>query len=141
VRDVLAAAGDPVSASVYDGDYACSALAMSGADDAEQAEGEELVRRAGEVDPLTGFAIAQQGDGDVEVALGFESDDRARANADTRAALAAGPAPGQGGTFPDRFRLGRVAAQGRVVTLDLHPVRGSYVLSDLSTGPVLFATC
>ena len=32
-------------------------------------------------------------------------------------------------------------AEGRVVRLDLAPRDGTYVLSDLSTGPVLFATC
>ena len=62
-------------------------------------------------------------------------------NATTRAALARGDAPGQGGTFPDRFKLGEVAARGSVVTMDLRPVANSPVLSDLSTGPLLFATC
>ena len=37
--------------------------------------------------------------------------------------------------------LGPVTAEGRVVTLELRPVEDSPVLSDLSTGPVLFATC
>lgn len=54
---------------------------------------------------------------------------------------AAGPAPGQGGEFADRFALGEVTASGNVVTMPLSPTEGSYVLSDLSTGPVLFATC
>ena len=34
-----------------------------------------------------------------------------------------------------------VSAEGTVVTLRLTPVDGAYVVSDLSTGPVLFATC
>ena len=56
--------------------------------------------------------------------------------------LAAGQAPGQGGAFADRFSVDvRATADGDVVTLDLAPTEGSYVLSDLSTGPVLFATC
>ena len=58
-----------------------------------------------------------------------------------RSKLAAGPAPGQGGSFPERFSLGKVVASGRVVTMALKPVEGSFVLSDLSSGPVLFATC
>ena len=62
-------------------------------------------------------------------------------NADTRARLADGPAPGQGGDFTDLFALGAVTAEGEVVTMELDPVEGSYVLSDLSNGPVLFATC
>lgn len=141
VRDVVAASGDPLSAAVYDGPYACSALAMSHADDAEQRAGEQLVAEAGEVNPLTGFAMGVLPRGDVRVALGFEDDDQARTNADTRAKLAGGPAPGQGGDFTDRYTLGPVTADGRIVTLTLHPREGSYVFSDLSTGPLLFATC
>lgn len=141
VRDVVAASGDPLSAAVYDGPYACSALAMAHADNADQRAGEELVEEAGEVNPLTGFAMSVQPGGDVRVALGFETEDQARTNADTRAKLASGPAPGQGGDFTDRFTLGRVAADGTVVTMVLHPREGTYVFSDLSTGPVLFATC
>ena len=70
-----------------------------------------------------------------------ESEEQARRNADSRAQLAVGPAPGQGGTFDDRFRLGRVSAEGSVATMELEPREGEYVLSDLTSGPVLFATC
>ena len=66
----------------------------------------QLVEAAGEVNPMTGFAMAAQPGGDVRVAMSFENDDQARTNADSRAALASGPAPGQGGDFADRFRLG-----------------------------------
>jgi hypothetical protein len=37
--------------------------------------------------------------------------------------------------------LGQVTAEGSVVVMELDPVAGSYVLSDLSSGPLLFATC
>ncbi|MBC9735373.1 hypothetical protein [Nocardioides marmotae] len=134
-------AGEPVAAAVYTGDHACGALAMSQADPADAAEADRLVDEAGGVHPLTGFAMGLQPGGDVRVAMALEDGDRARADADARATLAAGPAPGQGGEFADRFALGRVAAEGDVVTMDLEPAPGSYVLSDLSTGPVLFATC
>ncbi|ABL83762.1 MULTISPECIES: hypothetical protein [unclassified Nocardioides] len=141
VDDVLAASGDPLSAAVYDGPYACGALAMGQADASDQAQADQLLREAGDVDPLTGFAMSVQPDGRVRVAMGFETDDQARRNADSRSALADGPAPGQGGDFADRFSLDSATARGRVVRLDLTPRRGAYVLSDLSTGPVLFATC
>jgi len=141
VADVAAAVGEPISAVVYSGDYACGHLAMSQADDVDQAQGVELIRQAGGVDPLTAFAMAAGPDRAVTVGLGFESHDQAVRNADVRAALASGAAPGQGGAFPDRFRLGRVEAKGSTVTMRLHPLEGAYVLSDLSTGPVLFASC
>ena len=79
--------------------------------------------------------------GDVRVALEVEDADDAGTETDARARLAAGPAPGQGGDFSERFDVSRARADGRVVTLDLRPVDGAYVLSDLSSGPVLFATC
>ncbi|GAB2450869.1 hypothetical protein GCM10027062_34940 [Nocardioides hungaricus] len=141
MQDVVAASGDALSAAVYDGPYACSALAMSQADRADESEGDRLVAAAGEVNPMTGFAMAAQPGGGVRVAMAFEGEDQARTNADTRAVLAAGPAPGQGGDFADRFSVESATADGSVVTLGLDPVEGTYVLSDLSTGPVLFATC
>jgi hypothetical protein len=141
VDDVVDAAGDALSAAVYTGDYACEALAMSQADPTDQDQADELVATAGKVNPLSGFAMAAQPGGHVRVAMSFETDDQARTNADTRAELVKGPAPGQGGDFADRFTLGAVEADGRVVTMDLKPLEGQFVLSDLSTGPVLFATC
>lgn len=141
IDEVVEAAGDPLSAAVYTGDNACSALAMGSADADDQAVADRLVDEAGEVNPVTGFAMAVEPGGGVRVALSFETEDQARQNADSRSALASGPAPGQGGDFSDRFTVGAVAAEGTVVTLDLKPVEGAYVLSDLSSGPVLFATC
>jgi hypothetical protein len=141
VAQVVDAVGDVRSASVYDGDYACRSLAMSQADGAEQAETAQLIRRAGKINPLDAFAIAREPGRDVRVAMAFETADQARTNADTRSRLAVGPAPGQGGTFGDRFDLGRVAAQGDVVTMELHAKPDTFVLSDLATGPLLFASC
>lgn len=141
VTAVIEAAGPAVSASAYTGDYACSALAMSGADPADRTRGAELIEAAGEVHPLTGFAIAAQPTGDVRVTMAFETEDQARTDADSRSKLAAGPAPGQGGTFPERFTLGKVAATGTTLTMELEPAEGTFVLSDLNKGPVLFAAC
>lgn len=133
--------GDPLAASVYTGEYTCRELAMSRADPSEEAAGEALVEQAGEVHPVTGFALARGRDGLVRVAMSFEDEARARTNADTRAQLAAGPAPGQGGDFTERFSVESAGAEGEVVVLTLRPVEGTYVLSDLGAGPVLFATC
>jgi hypothetical protein len=114
---------------------------MGNADASDQEQATELLRAAGKVNPITGFAMSVQPDRDVRVVLSFETDDQARTNADTRVALAEGPAVGQGGDFQDRFSVGSVTAEGRHVLMDLEPAEGAYVLSDLSTGPVLFATC
>ncbi len=141
LEDVVESVGEPLAAAVYGGDLACNSLAMGNADPANADQARELVAAAGEVNPLTGFAMARGRDGLVRAAMSFEDEDQARINADTRARLASGPAPGQGGDFADRFRLGEVTAEGSVVVMELDPVPGSYVLSDLSSGPVLFATC
>jgi hypothetical protein len=139
--DILEATGEPLSAEIYSGTVACQALAMSSADQNDQAQAQELIETAGEVNPVTGFSMSVQPGRDIRVVLGFENEDQAKVNADTRNVLARGPAPGQGGDFSDRFSVDRVTAEGSLVTLALNPVRGEYVLSDLSSGPVLFATC
>lgn len=139
--DVVDALDEPLAAAVYDGELACRSLAMGAADAADQDQAADLIAAAGEVSPMTAFAMATEPGLGVRVAMSFETEDQARANADSRAALASGPAPGQGGDFSDRFRLGAVRADGDVVTMDLQPEDGGYLLSDLSSGPVLFATC
>ena len=134
-------AGEPLSSAVYSGDYACGALAMAHAGATDQAEGRRLLAAAGEVNPYSAFAMSDEPDGSVRVAFAFESSEVARENADARAVLAQGPAPGQGGSFADRFAVDAVTADGSLVVMRLTPRAGAYVLSDLSTGPVLFATC
>jgi hypothetical protein len=141
VDEVVEASGSPLTASIFTGGHACEQLAMASADPDDQAEADALLEQAGEVHPMTGFAMGVLTDGDVRVAMSFEDDDAARTDAQTRATLASGPAPGQGGDFADRFALEDAASSGDVVTLDLAPVPGQYVLSDLTSGPVLFATC
>jgi hypothetical protein len=141
LADVVGPTGSPLSAAVYAGDYTCSALAMGQADKTDQEQAASLVTAAGEVNPVDGLSMSVQPDRRVRVVLAFETDEQARTNADTRAALATGPAPGQGGDFADRFSVDSVSADGRLVTMELVPEDGAYVLSDLSTGPVLFATC
>lgn len=142
ISDVVAAAGPALSASAYTGDYTCAELSMTTAPDvADQTRGAELIEEAGGVHPVTGFAIAAQPGGDVRVTLGFENAEQARADADSRSQLAAGPAPGQGGSFTDSFTVDRASARDRVVTLDLTPEPGAFVVSNFNHGPVLFATC
>jgi hypothetical protein len=120
---------------------------MSTASPDDEAQGRELIDAAGKVSPVRAFAMARRPEGsdahagELQVALAFADHDQAVANADSRSRLAAGPAPGQGGSFADRFELGEVRAEGPVVTLQLDQQEDAAVLSDLSTGPLLFATC
>lgn len=141
LRDLAAGLDDPLAAAVYDGAYACEQLAMSQADDDAQAEADQLVAAVGGVHPLTGFAMGLGPGGDVRVVMQVEDADDADGDAEARAQLAAGPAPGQGGDFRDRFTVEGASSDGREIILDLRPEDGQYVLSDLTSGPVLFATC
>lgn len=141
VSSAIAAIGEPLSASVLLGDFACADLAMTQADSTDRVRASQLIEEAGEVAPYRGYAIALLPGGDLRVTMAFETEEQARTNADSRARLLSGPAPGQGGSFSDRFAVDEVSADGLVVTMDLDPVDGGFPLSDLSTGPVLFATC
>jgi len=141
IADVTAAEEGSLSASIYGADYACVALSMTQADDADRTRATELISQAGDINPYGAYAIAGLRGGDVRVAMGFESEEQARINADTRSRLASGPAPGQGGAFPDLFKLGKVTADGKVVIMPLDPLPSTYVMSDMATGPILFATC
>lgn len=155
VAEALAADGaSPLAASLLTGANACVALAMAQADEGAQAEADALLAAAGETRPYVALGTAilpgaredgEDGEGGeglaARVSMVFETEDQARAEADVRAQLAVGPAPGQGGAFTDRFRLVETRAEGEAVVLDLDPVDGAYVLSDLSNGPVLYATC
>ncbi|WP_210649373.1 hypothetical protein [Nocardioides sp. SYSU D00065] len=141
LADLAADLGEPLAAAVYDGPYACEQLAMSQADADAQAEADQLVAAAGGVHPLTGFAMGLLARGDLRAVMQVEDADDAPGDADARAQLASGPAPGQGGAFGDRFSLEEAGAEGREIILDLRPSGGGYVLSDLTSGPVIFATC
>ena len=138
---VARAVDDPLAAEVYSGDYACGALAMAHADPSDQAQGTQLIAAAGEVNPYSAIAIALEPARRAQVAFQFDSDDQARTNADTRSVLARGAAPGQGGAFGDRFGVRRVTASGSLVSMDLALRPRAFLISDLASGPVLFATC
>lgn len=131
----------PLSAFLFTGGYTCSKLGMAKAEAADQQQAQELIDAAGKVNPVQAFAMATEPGGGVRAALAFENGDQARTNADSRSKLAVGPAPGQGDSFADRFKLGKVAADGPVVTMEMKPKPDQSVVSDLANGPLLFATC
>ena len=105
VQALTSVAGSPVTAELWASDFACEDLAMSSADEEDQRVASSLVEKAGGVSPLSGLVIAQQPDRSITVGMLFETSDQASENLQPRVDLAAGDAPGQGGTFPDRFRV------------------------------------
>ena len=143
IAQTASAIGSPLSAEIDSGAYVCNALALSHADPTDQAQAAQLISTAGEVNPLTAFALSvQPGDDGLLAAMSFEDHDQAKINADTRSRLAVGPAAGQSsGSFTDMFALGEVRADNDVVTMQLHPKEDQLYSDLLSGGPILFATC
>ena len=139
--DLAQAADEPVTAVLWASDFACEDLSMASADAEDQRVADRLVADAGGVSPVTGLVVAQQPDRSIRVALEFESSAQASDNLQPRVDLAAGDAPGQGGSFADRFTVTSGEASGDTVRLDLEPTGAEFVFSDLTSGPVLFATC
>lgn len=140
VSELVETAGRATVATMWVDDLVCSELAMSQADPTDSAAGDSLVQEAGGVNPLDGFVLAQQSDSTLKVGMVFANEDQASEELQPRTDLASGPAPGQGGTFSERFRVTESVAEGRVIRMTLDPAKGT-LLGDLGQGPVLFATC
>lgn len=147
VEELADLADQPVSAVMFASDFACEALSLSSADEEDRRVGDQLVDEAGGVSPLAGLVMALDPDHSMTVGMYFELSDQAAKDLRPRVELATGEAVGQGGTFPDRFRVASGKQSGHTVVLDLQPVgprserTESTLLSDLSQGPVLFTTC
>jgi hypothetical protein len=141
-RDVVAPLAEPAAAMVWVDDFACTDLSMSGASDDDRQEGEALVQRAGKISPLSGLAMALDGDRRLVVSQLFEDEGAAKENLRARARLAVGEAPGRGGSFSDDLRLTGSRTDGPTVQLTFRPrERSGFVLSAIDSGPVLFVTC
>jgi hypothetical protein len=141
VPALASAAGEPVSATLWASTFACEDLTMGEADAEDQRVAAQLVQEAGGISPLAGLVMAQQASREIVVGMHFETDDQASENLQPRVDLASGAAPGQGGSFADRFAVTSGEADGADVVLTLRPRHPDAVFSDISHGPVLFATC
>lgn len=142
VRAVVKPVSDPVAATVWAGDFACTDLAMSEADQDAQDQAATLVARAGKVSPLSGLVMAMAGDRTLTVSELFESSDSAKTNLASRAKLAVGEAPGRFSSFSDDLTLTSSQTKGATVQLTFKPKeKTGAVLSLVDSGPVLFATC
>ena len=141
--DALASeAGEPASAALFASDFACEGLSMGTTSEDDQAAADDLIREAGGVSPLAGVVVAMQPDRSLVVGMHFETSEQASDDLRPRVQLASGDAVGQGGTFGERFRVVEAAADGKEITMQLKPAgKDLPLLSDLTEGPLLFATC
>jgi hypothetical protein len=142
VSSLAAAVDEPASAVLFASDFACEALSMATADEEDQAVADDLIASAGGVSPVAGVVVAMQPDRSLVVGMHFESSDQASDDLRPRTELATGEAVGQGGTFGERFRVVEAAADGNEIVMDLEPASDDLpLLSDLTQGPLLFASC
>lgn len=139
--DGLAPDGDPLALTAFVDDYACEALSMTQADDDAQTVAASLISEAGGVSPLKGYLVAMEPDGVMSIVLAFEDEDQAERNLDPRRALAGAEDPGQGIAYPDSFRLTDAVASGHHVVITAKATKDGYPLTNLTTGPVLLASC
>jgi hypothetical protein len=142
VASLASAADEPASSVLFASDFACEALSMGSADEEDQAVADDLIASAGGISPLAGVVVAMQPDRSMVVGMHFESDDQASDDLRPRVELASGEAVGQGGMFSERFRIVEAAADGNEIVMDLEPAADDLpLLSDLTQGPLLFASC
>jgi hypothetical protein len=140
----LASALDPppVAVSLLIGEQACGLAGFDEADPAVRQQVRARVREAGGVAPLDGLALSLDAGEALTLAMHFASAEEAEGDLQARRALATGAAPGQGGSFEERFTVADAAVDDRVVTLRLEPVHSqARLLSDLGRGSLLPATC
>ena len=122
VESLAKVADEPATAVQWTSTFACEDLSMGSADEGDQRVGDRLVAAAGKISPLDG-----PGDGPAgRTATSWSActsrpPDQASENLQTRVDLASGAAPGQGGSFADRFRVTSGHADGQDVVLTLTP--------------------
>ena len=133
---------DPASAFLWADDFACEDLSMSQAANDDRALADRLVTKAGGIDPLSGLLMSMRPDRTVDVAMAFQDSRQAKENLRPRAQLVVGEAVGRGGSLADTFKLTRSRTAGPDVVLTLKPLeKEGFALSEINSGPVLFATC
>lgn len=139
--DLLAAAGEPLTASVLLGDQACGELSMADADPSDRAAARALVEEVGGVSPLTGYLVAVGPGDDLTVGFAFDEDDQAADDKGPRSALAKADDPAQLLSYPEVFAFGSAEVDGSVLAIrgELQP--DAFPLSALAEGPVLLASC
>jgi hypothetical protein len=141
LSDLAGPVGDPLAAVALAEDLACEELSMNAADPDAQAVADGLVEDAGGVSPLTGYLVAMGEGRSLEVVFDFESDDQAEDDARSREALAGAEDPGQLLAYTELFDLDDVEVDGHTVVLSATANPDNAPLSNLTSGPVLLASC
>ncbi len=136
--------GDAV-AVVHRDQRGCQVTSLRAASVQDRRAGALREGRAGGVKPFTGLGFGLRRTGgrvDLQVVMRFGSVADAVGQQRVRSRLLTGQAFGQGGTFDERFTPVTTSVAGVDLVFDLRPRAGNpMLLSDLGTGPLLFADC
>jgi hypothetical protein len=139
-----------VAGVVHTGRQGCAVMGFERASGADRELARQRVASVGGVTPYSavGLALTPGPDGRMSrppltVAMHFDDTGAAvEEEAQRRAALAVGEAPGQGGTYGQRFSVSSAQQRGGDVVLRLRPHEiDAQLLSDLNAGELLFAGC
>lgn len=142
VADLAARMEGALNTVMWVDDFACTDLAMSRADEEDQAAAEARIAELGGVSPLSGLALGLVEGGGLRVVQHFADAGQAERDLEARAELAVGEAYGRGGAFADDLELVRSRTVDADVVLDLEPVRDDgFPLSSLYDGPLVLAAC
>lgn len=135
-------AGEPLAAVGWTTDAVCAELSMAKGDSGVRATADQLIEDAGGVTPLDGYLVALGADRALTVTLGYEDDDRAERDLDSRQLLAGMEDPGQSLPYPELFTLAEARTDGDVLVLEMEDAaRDGYPLTNTTQGPVLLAAC
>lgn len=132
---------DPLDATAFMDDYACEALGMGQADDDAQAVADDLVEQAGGVSPVKGYLVALSADHRLSVVFRFADEDQASRNETSRAALLSAEDPGQMVSYADLVSSPKSSTDGERVVLTGRADEDNFPMSNLTSGPVLLASC
>jgi hypothetical protein len=138
-----------VAAVVHAGRRGCQVMGFGRASSGDRALARQRVAAVGGLQRFAavGMGLAPAGDAGLRraplvVAMRFDDTGGVAAEAERRAALAIGEAPGQGGTYGSRFSVAAAEQRGGDVVLRLRPREAdAQLLSDLNAGQLLFASC
>lgn len=138
--------GQPIAADVWVRDSVCgdtkiSYSAQGYPDPSVQQQISTAINQAGGLTPLNGFALTLNTDSTVTAAAQFDSNAAAQRDLKPRTALASGPTYVSSDNYAQEFSILSADTKNATILLNLQPVEGDAILSQLVQGAIIFASC
>lgn len=131
----------PMAAVLLTNGRVCEELSTDQADGDAQATRDELVRQVGGVERLESYLVARLPGDELDVVFGYADDEAAEADRRAREALAKAEDPGQYLDYRELFTVRDARTEGRAVVVRTRAIDEFAPLTNLTSGPVLLATC